>query len=83
MYSSVMYFIKLGLLKVRMTTFVHLRITLHHVVTLHISTFPVRTVFEKSNISTGNEQVNIIVSLAEKHCNAGVHKSVERGRHGE
>jgi hypothetical protein len=51
------------------------------VVTLHIYTFPVRTVINKSNINTGNAQANIDVSLAKTHCNAGVHKSVERGRH--
>ena len=39
MYGSVLYCLKLGLLKVRLTAFVHLRFTLHHVVTLHISTF--------------------------------------------
>ena len=75
--------LKLGLLKVRLTTFFHLRFTLQHVVTLHICIFPVRTVFIKSNISTRNEKANIDVSLAKAHCNAVVHKSVERGSYGE
>jgi len=46
-------------------------------------TFPVRTAFKKSNISIGNAQANIDVSLAKTHCNAGVHKSVASGRYGE
>jgi len=72
MYSSVMYCcLKLGLFKVRLTTFVHLRFTLLHVVTLHFCTFPVLTVFKKSNVSTGNTQANIDVSLAKRHNNAG------------
>ena len=84
MYCSFQYCcLKWGLLKVRLTTFVHLRFTLHHVVTLYICTFSVRTLLKKSNISTGNEQANIDVLLAKSHCNAGVHKSVERNRHGQ
>ena len=67
----------------RLTTFVHLRFTLHHVVTLHICTFPVRTLFKQSNVSTEYAQDNVDVSLAKAHCNAGVHKSVARGRHVE
>ena len=83
MYISVMYCLNLSLLKVRLTTFVHLRFTSHHVDTLHICTFPVGTVFKKPNISTGNAQANIDVSLAKTHSNARVHKSVTRGRHCE
>ena len=83
MYSSVMYCLKLGLLKVRLTTFVHLRFTLQHVVTLYVCIFPVRTVFKQSNISTGNAQANVDVSLAKAHSNAGLHNSVARGRYGE
>ena len=84
MYSSVMYWrLKSGLLEVSLTTFIHFRFTLNHVVTLHICTFPIRTVFKQSNISTGNSKANIDVSLSKVQCNAGVHKSVEGGRYGE
>ena len=70
-------------MKVRLTTFVYFRFTLHHVVTVYISTLPVRNAFKKSNINTGNAQDNIDVSLAKTHSNAGVHNSVSRGRDGE
>ena len=63
-------FFKIEFTNVRLTTFAHLRFTSHHVVTLYISTFPVRTVFNKSNISTGNSQAYIDVSLAKTHSNA-------------
>ena len=45
--------------------------------------FPVRTVFLKSNISTGNAQANVDMLPAKTHSNTEVHKSVARGRHGE
>jgi len=70
-------------MKVRLKTFVHLRFTLNLVVTVHICTFPVRTVFKKSNINTEYAQANIDVSLAKAHCNAGVHNSVALGRQSE
>jgi len=75
--------LKLVLLKESLTTFMNLRFTLHHVVTLHICTFRVRTLFKKSNINTGNAKANIDVSLCKVQCSAGLHKSVERGRFGE
>jgi hypothetical protein len=46
-------------------------------------TFPVRTVFMKSNISTGNAQANVDMSPAKTHSNTELHKSVARGCHGE
>ena len=70
-------------MNVRLTTFVHLRFTLHHVVTLYICTFQFRTVFKQSNVSTGNAQASIVMSLAKTHSNAGVQKPVTRGRHCE
>ena len=63
-------FFKIGFTNVRLTTFAHLRFTLHHVVTLYICTFPVRTVFKKSYINTGNAQANIELSLAKTHSNS-------------
>ena len=84
MYISVMFCcLKLCLLKVRLTTFFHLLFTLHRVVTVHICTYPVRTLFKKSNFSTGNKEANIHVSLAKAHSNVRIKKSVARGHHGE
>jgi hypothetical protein len=74
---------KIGFMNVRLTRSFHLRFTLHHVVTLHICTFPVRAVFRYSNVSTGNAQASIDMSLANTRSNAGVHKSVTPGRHCE